>query len=76
MIRLYTGADCPWCKKVKAYLDSKNVEYKELDVALEENKEELLSLTRQRSIPVLATDDNKNFAIGFDKRAIDVIIGN
>lgn len=76
MIRLYTGADCPWCKKVKAYLDSKNVEYKELDVALEENKEELLSLTRQRSIPVLATDDNKNFAIGFDKRAIDMIIGN
>lgn len=74
MLRLFTGADCPWCKKVKAYLDSKSVAYEEKDVALDENKELLLEISKQRSIPVLVKEDNKTFAIGFDRKAIDALI--
>lgn len=73
MLKLFTGADCPWCKKVKAYLDSKGVSYEEKDVSVEENKNILLEISKQRSIPVLVKDDNKTFAIGFDKKAIDAL---
>lgn len=27
MIKIYTTATCPYCKKAKAYLDMKKVEY-------------------------------------------------
>lgn len=74
MLRLFTGVDCPWCKKVKTYLDSKDIPYEEKDVALEENKQLLLEITKQRSIPVLVKEDNKTFAIGFDKKAIDYLL--
>ncbi len=63
MIKVYSLSTCPWCKKVKKYLDDNNVEYEVVEVDLakgEEQKkalEEVESLTGKRSFPVTVIDD-------------------
>lgn len=70
-IKLYKTTDCPWCRKVLAYLKQKeNVEIEELNCSEnEEYKNELLEKTKQLSVPVL--DIEGKIVYGFDKRAID-----
>lgn len=58
MVKVYALSTCPWCKKVKKYLDERNIEYDAIDVDLaqgEEQKkalEEVEKLTGKRSFPV------------------------
>jgi glutaredoxin-like protein NrdH len=58
MVKVYSLSTCPWCKKVKKYLDDHEVEYDCVDVDLaqgEEQKqalEEVEKLTGRRSFPV------------------------
>lgn len=58
MIKLYSLSTCPWCKKVKQFLDDRNVSYECVEVDLlagEEQKQavaEVERLTGQRSFPV------------------------
>lgn len=58
MVKVYALSTCPWCKKVKRYLDDHQVQYDCIDVDLaqgEEQKvalEEVEKLTGRRSFPV------------------------
>jgi len=58
MVKVYALSTCPWCKKVKRYLEDHNVEYDCVDVDLavgEEQKtalEEVEKLTGRHSFPV------------------------
>ncbi|MGL5615284.1 MAG: glutaredoxin family protein [Sarcina sp.] len=70
MIKVYSTDSCPWCVKAKDYLKSKGMEYTDLNVRDDmEAREEMISKTKQMSVPVL--DINGNVIIGFDKKAID-----
>lgn len=70
MVKVYSTTVCPWCVKAKKYLESKKVEFIDLNVAEDmEAREEMLSKTKQMSVPVL--DVNGTIIIGFDKKAID-----
>lgn len=70
MIKIYSTTVCPWCVKAKKYLESKNIDFVDLNVAEDmEAREEMLSKTKQMSVPVL--DINGTIIIGFDKKAID-----
>ncbi len=63
MVKVYSLSTCPWCKKVKKFLDEKNVEYEVVDVDLaqgDEQKqalEEVEKLTGKRAFPVTVIDD-------------------
>ena len=59
MIKVYTTDSCPWCDKVKTYLNVQD------DM---EAREEMIKKSRQMGVPVL--DINDNIIIGFDKPAI------
>jgi glutaredoxin-like protein NrdH len=58
MVKVYALSTCPWCKKVKQYLEDHQVDYDCIDVDLaqgEEQKkalEEVEKLTGRRSFPV------------------------
>ncbi|AVP55145.1 glutaredoxin domain-containing protein [Clostridium tetani] len=70
MIKVYSTPTCPYCKKAKAYFDSKNVEYKDVNVAQDEKeKEEMIEKSGQQSVPVI--DINGEIIVGFNKVAID-----
>lgn len=63
MVKVYSLSTCPWCKKVKKFLDQKNVEYEVVDVDLaqgdEQKKalEEVEKLTGKRAFPVTVIND-------------------
>jgi len=73
-VKVYTTPTCPWCIKVKEYLKSKNVQYKEVNVAVD--REEAMAMvqkTKQRGVPV--TEIDGEFIIGFDQNALDYHLG-
>ncbi len=63
MVKVYALSTCPWCKKVKKYLDDKHVAYDAIDVDLaqgDEQKqalEEVEKLTGKRAFPVTVIND-------------------
>lgn len=75
MVKVYSLSTCPWCKKVKKYLDDNNVQYDVIEVDLtkgEEQKkalEEVEKLTGKRSFPV--TVINEKAITGFKQAEID-----
>ncbi|KGM96196.1 NrdH-redoxin [Clostridium botulinum] len=73
MVKVYSIPDCPWCEKVKRYLDSKQVDYEDINVKEDiEGKEEMISLTNQRSVPVITVDGA--IVIGFEKEKLDDLL--
>lgn len=75
MIKVYSSDSCGYCQKLKAYLDSRNINYTIIDVnASEDNAYELIRLTGQSAIPVTIIGDET--IIGFDKPAIDKALEN
>ena len=74
MIKVYSFETCPWCAKVKKYLDSKNIPYEVHDIELnEEDLEACRALTGDTAVPVITADD-ENYILGFDKERIDKLI--
>ena len=74
MIKVYTTNTCPWCVKVKNYLNSENIEFQELNVQDDmKAREEMIKKSNQMGVPVL--DINNNIIIGFDKTAILKALG-
>ncbi len=74
MIKVFSSESCGWCTKLKAYLDSKRVEYDVIDVAeSRENYDKLIELSGQTGIPVTVFDSGE-VVIGFDKARIDSIL--
>ena len=75
MVKVYSFESCPWCNKVKKYLESKNVEYEVRDIELdEEAAKECEKISGDLTVPV-TTADGKNFVLGFDKAKIDALLG-
>ena len=74
MIKVYTTNTCPWCVKVKNYLNSENIEFQEMNVRDDMTaREEMIKKSNQISVPVLDIDNN--IIIGFDKTAILKALG-
>ncbi len=63
MVKVYALSTCPWCKKVKKFLDEKNVQYDVIDVDLAQEDEqkkalaEVEKLTGKRAFPVTVIND-------------------
>lgn len=70
MIKVYSTPTCPWCKKVKAYLEAKNVNFEYINVLEDvEQRNEMIKSSGQTGVPVI--NINGNIIVGFDKEAID-----
>ena len=75
MVKVYSFEGCPWCVKVKRYLESRGVEYEVRDVELsEEAAAELEKISGGDMVPV-TTVDGVNYVLGFDKKKIDELLG-
>ena len=75
MVKVYSFESCPWCSKVKKYLQSKGVEYEVRDIELsQEAAEECQKISGDTMVPV-TTVDSKEYVVGFDKAKIDKMLG-
>jgi len=69
-VKVYSTATCPWCHKVKEFLDEKKVKYEDIDVGADKKAaEEMVEKSGQMGVPV--TDINGTIIVGFDKEAIE-----
>jgi glutaredoxin 3 len=55
-IRLYTGEYCPFCRRVKNELERLGLDFDAVD-ADADGREEVISLSGQRAIPILTIGD-------------------
>ena len=71
---IYTTPTCPWCRKAKAYLNEKVVNFKEIDASKDQKAaEELVRKTHQMGVPVIQIGNE--YVIGFDKKRFDKLLG-
>ena len=69
-VTVYSTKTCPWCIKVKEYLDSLNVAYEPIDVGADkEAARDMVQKTGQRGVPVILVGET--IIVGFDKNALD-----
>ena len=75
MVKVYSINNCPWCDKAKKYLQSRQVEYVECNIEMDEVAlAECKALTNDEVVPVI-TADGKEYVLGFDKAKIDALLG-
>lgn len=74
MITIYTTPSCVYCKVAKDYFQKNNLEYKEINVAIdEEAQQEMIKKSGQMGVPVI--DVNGTIVIGFNKMQIEKALG-
>lgn len=67
---VYSTPQCPYCKKVKEYFEEKDVEYEDINVAEnQEKQQEMIEKSDQMGVPVIVIDGE--VIIGYDKTKID-----
>jgi glutaredoxin-like YruB-family protein len=72
-IGVYTTPTCPWCNKVKAYLNDKGVNYLEFNIATDSQAaQRIIEITGQRSVPVITKGDR--YVVGFDPDRLESMI--
>ena len=73
MITIYSTPTCVYCHTLKEYLAKNNLQYKEVDVSLDEKElEKMVAISGQMGVPV--TEIDGNVVIGFDKEKIDELL--
>ncbi len=69
-IKVYSTPTCPWCAKLKEFLDEKKVEYENIDVSVDhEAAKHMMEKSGQMGVP--QTEINGKMIVGFDKEAIE-----
>ena len=69
-IKVYSTKTCPWCHKLKDYLNEKKIKFEDIDVGEDKKAaEEMVKKSGQMGVPV--TDINGKIIVGFDKEEIE-----
>jgi len=65
-VTVYSTSTCPYCDRAKEYLRSRNVPFRDVDVAEDYDAAmEMIRRSGQQGVPVIATDDE--VILGFDQ---------
>lgn len=72
-VTVYSTPTCPWCSRVKDYLNYKEVRFKDVNVAEDRNGAmEMIQKSGQRGVPVI--DVNGNIVVGFNQLELDRLL--
>lgn len=72
-VKVYSTKTCPYCHRTKEYLTQKGIPYEDIDVsASKEAAEEMVNLSGQMGVPVIAVDDN--VIVGFDRDRLEELL--
>lgn len=75
MVKVYSISECPWCEKAKKYLKSRNVEFEEHNIELNDaDRDACYALSGDLVVPVVTADD-KTYVMEFDKAKLDELLG-
>jgi len=69
-IKVYSTQTCPWCHRLKEYLDEKRIEYEDIDVSEDqEAANAMVEKSGHTGVPQI--EINGKMIVGFDKESID-----
>ncbi len=69
-VKVYSTPTCPWCVRLKNYLQSKKVDFENIDVSVDRAAAmEMVKKTGQMGVPVALIGDV--YIVGFDQARID-----
>jgi len=70
---VYSTPNCPFCKKVKSYLQEHQIEFTDIDVmGDQEQAAEMIKKSGQMGVPVIDVDGE--IVIGFDEKKLKELI--
>jgi glutaredoxin 3 len=70
---VFSTPSCPWCTKVKQYLQQKQISFKELDVSVNvKAAQDMIRKTGQMGVPQIWVDNQA--VVGFDKSKLDRLL--
>lgn len=73
-IIVYSTQSCPWCHKLKEFLDEHSIKYTDYDVSEDQVKaKEMVDKSGQMGVPVI--DINGEIIVGFDVERIKELLG-
>jgi len=73
-VKVYSTPTCPFCIRVKQYLNENNVPFENFDVSVDQAKaEEMIKKSGQMGVPVL--DIEGEIIVGFDRERINKALG-
>ncbi|MDP7078805.1 MAG: glutaredoxin family protein [Candidatus Undinarchaeales archaeon] len=69
-ITVYSTPTCPYCKMVKAFLNEKGVEFKDIDVSTDRDAgKTMIEKSGQMGVPQIEINDK--IIVGFNKEALE-----
>lgn len=72
-VKVYSTSTCPYCVRLKEYLEHKNIDFQDIDVSSNRAAiQEMVRLTGQMGVPVVVIDGT--VVVGFDKEKIDSLL--
>lgn len=77
-VAIYSTPTCPYCKQAKEFFKENDVDYKEIDVAADQEKaKEMIEKSGQMGVPVivLGEGEEEEVIVGFDKKALKDKLG-
>ncbi|MCX5703255.1 MAG: glutaredoxin family protein [Candidatus Omnitrophica bacterium] len=73
-VKIYSTPTCPWCIRVKQFLNENNIAFENVDVSSDQvAAEEMIQKSGQMGVPVLDIDGE--IIMGFDKEKITQALG-
>ncbi|RKX72488.1 NrdH-redoxin [candidate division TA06 bacterium] len=70
---VFSTPTCPWCRKVKSYLKSHNITFKDVDVSRDVNAaRDMVRRTGQQGVPVILIGNRT--IVGFNKPLINKLL--
>ena len=73
-VTVYSTPSCSWCTRLKTYLDSKGVKYRDVDISKDQKiADDLVKRSGQQGVP--QTEINGKIIVGFDQSKIDSMLG-
>ena len=73
MVKVYSTPTCVYCKTLKGYLKTNNIEFEDIDVSKDEKQlQKMIKDSGQMGVPVVDIDGS--IITGFDKAKIDSLL--
>jgi glutaredoxin-like YruB-family protein len=70
---VYSTSSCPWCHKVKEFLEQNKVKFKSVDVGADQKAaQEMIKKSGQQGVPVI--DANGTIIVGFDETKLKRVL--
>ena len=73
-VTVYSTPTCPYCVRLKAYLNQKGIVFTNVDVSVDKaGLDRMVALSSQMGVPVVDIDGQ--IVVGFEKEKIDKLLG-